>query len=244
MHARRIVNDRKTSGSSWHDGEHPVVVEVSPFAHADGDWETWPWTEGPRTNKDSGDKGDFSDDLNGLAEQLVLETAYRAAAEYGQDAIPDNTKPIDVDALASQHMAFREKYANQVPGRIDAALTDFVREAAAGPTVDQATLYQSIDDKLDALGSDVTRYADGPWATGQAGYGNALGEWDVKMLWVLEDGAEHCDTCPDLAQQSEDAGGWSSDDVPTFPGMGDTPCLDRCKCSLTAEQSSWDDAFS
>lgn len=193
-------------------------------------------------NKDADDDGEFADDLAGLAEQMVLEAAYRKAAEHGQAAIPDHSRPIDVDGLVDAHTTFRQKYADAVPGRIDAELSDFIA-LLAGAEKPQADLWASIDEKLDALASDVTRYADGPWATGQAGYGNALGEWDVRMFWQLEDGAEHCDTCPDLAAESDDAGGWSSADVPTWPGMGDTPCLDRCKCSIVADPATFAEAF-
>jgi hypothetical protein len=174
---------------------------------------------------------------------MVIDDSYEAAADYGQDAVPSDARPIDKPKLVAAHTAFRRQYANAVPDRIDAALQDFVSQIRSSPPIDQASLYSQIDDKLDALGSDVTRYADGPWATGQAAYGNALGEWDVRMLWILEDGADHCDDCPDLAAQADDAGGWAAEDVPTWPGMGDTACLDRCKCSIEAEPASFEEAF-
>jgi hypothetical protein len=72
-----------------------------------------------------------------------------------------------------------------------------------------------------------------------AGYGNQLGEFDVLMAWVLDDGADHCDECPVLAAD----GPYAAEEIPTWPGQGDTPCLDRCKCEIHADADSWNDIF-
>ena len=92
-----------------------------------------------------------------------------------------------------------------------------------------------FEDALDGMGAGILRYAEPPWSAGQEGYGTALEDQGVLMDWVLDDGADHCDDCPDLEAGSP----YTADALDTWPGQGDTQCLDHCRCTIQAEADSW-----
>jgi hypothetical protein len=188
------------------------------------------------------DEDDFLDELDGLPDVMVDPAPYIEAAKAGQRAVPGyEDRAIDPHALGQAHASYRRKYADGVPLRISGSLAQTLNEAAGETNgyEDVDKLWQIVDDKIAALASDVTRYADPPWSAGNAGYGNQLGEFDVLMDWTLDDAADHCEDCPELADGSP----YSVDDIPTWPAQGDTQCLDRCKCMITADKDSWEKVF-
>jgi hypothetical protein len=100
-----------------------------------------------------------------------------------------------------------------------------------------ATFWENVTAKLDALGSDVLRYADPPWNAGYVGYGTALDNFDVKMDWVSVLDDNTCDQCEEMANGSPYAVG----DMDIWPG--EATCLNNCRCEINAEEESWVAAF-
>ena len=83
------------------------------------------------------------------------------------------------------------------------------------------------------MGYGIERYSQPPWDAGQEAYGQALDDNEVLLDWVLDDGADHCEECPDVA----DGGPYTADELDVWPG--DLECQDNCRCSIQAEESSW-----
>lgn len=50
----------------------------------------------------------------------------------------------------------------------------------------------------------------------------------AEFVWVLGDNEEHCQDCPDIADQNP----WAKEALYIFPGDGSTECLANCKCHL------------
>lgn len=180
---------------------------------------------------------DFTDALDGLGESLVNEKAYTEAANYGRKAVP-GTYRDDSDPVAHVWIDHVNPYAQRVPERIAQQLADEAF-AADTPGASAQDILDRIDAKLAALRSSITRYAEPMWGTGQQSYGEQLSANDVLIAWHLDDGTDHCDVCPEIA-----AGGpYERGDLPTWPGLGETPCLDHCHCWIEADEESWNDAF-
>lgn len=145
----------------------------------------------------------------------------------------------DSDPVIDIWVARVAKYAKQVPDRVAQQLADTASEADTADSSAQDVL-DRINGKLDALRSSITRYAEPPWGAGQQGYGAQLEANDVLLEWQLDpDVDDHCDDCIYLADHSPYAKG----EIPSWPGAGDTVCLDRCHCQVTAEADSWAQAF-
>jgi hypothetical protein len=49
--------------------------------------------------------------------------------------------------------------------------------------------------------------------------------------WILDDGADSCTVCPDLAEN----GPYAPNDMPTWPGANETPCLFNCACEARTQ---------
>lgn len=191
-------------------------------------------------------EGGFADDLDGLADELVLSEDYVKAADLGRKAVARyGDRPVDPHALGQAQASFRRKYAADAVDRIALNVSDAVAEEIAGATEEASWLEDAIarvGDQIDAQESSATRYGYAPWSSGQSGYANQLGEFDVRFVWILDDDAAHCDDCPQLAAESA-AEPWSIDTAPTYPGQGDTACLERCKCHIQADDETWAAAF-
>lgn len=179
---------------------------------------------------------DFAAPLDGLAGELVDLDAYRKAVNLGRKAFR-GTHRDDADPVVDVWVGHVRAYADEVPDRLAGELADEANAAQAEEGSSVESVLARIDRKLEGLRSSVTRYADPPWGAGWNGYGAQLQQNNILMAWVLEDGADHCDACPSLA-----AGG-PYEHLPTWPGYGDTPCRDKCKCKVTADQESWSAAL-
>jgi hypothetical protein len=123
------------------------------------------------------------------------------------------------------------QYAEQVPERIQQRLSDVLDELQGSP--------DKLDAQLDAFRSSATRYADPLWSAGQQAYGESLDASDVLMEWVAINDDATCDDCAELDEGSP----YTADDLPTWPAAGDTQCLDRCRCYVTAEADSFNAAM-
>ncbi len=186
------------------------------------------------------DDDDFEDELADLVDDMLAEKPYIDAAKAGAAAVPDvGDRGIDPHALGRAQAEYRRKYAEAVPARISGNLAAWLNESAPDYDADTDAFWAAVDDKIAAIGTDVTRYADPPWSSGMSGYGNQLGAMDVQLVWTLDDEAEHCEDCPALAAGSP----YTIEAIPTWPAQGDTECLDHCRCVITADPQSWADAF-
>jgi hypothetical protein len=63
------------------------------------------------------------------------------------------------------------------------------------------------------------------------------GSLDAEELidWILDDGADSCTVCPDLAENSP----YSPGDMPTWPGANETPCLFNCACGARTQSGKF-----
>ena len=185
-----------------------------------------------RLTQKSWNDHDFYQALDGLDDDLVDELTYTEAVGVGINTVPGDPA-IDIDPIADVWIGHVRKYAAAVPKRIAGEVADALDELAPDETTpDLASVLEDFDAKLEALRSSVTRYAEPSWGAGWNGYGDALRDKNILMVWVLGD-AQHCGDCLSLADGSPYA------ELPTWPGMGDTQCLDRCKCTVQADPDSW-----
>jgi len=180
---------------------------------------------------------DFIHALDDLPDDLVNSDAYRKAARLGAEAVGLEVT-IDHAHIARQNATRVQRYADRVPARIAGSLAKFLNEEQ-GPQTSLDAIYESLNAKLEALGSDVERYAEPPWSSGNESYGSQLHDYDVLVDWVLDDSVVNCDDCSAL----ESEGPYDSDTIPTWPKQGDTVCLDRCYCSIVANEASWAEHF-
>jgi len=186
---------------------------------------------------------DFAGALGGLSESMVDEAAYIAAASAGLDAV-GHTAPVDreVDpyALGQAQARYRAQYAAAVPGRIAADLSDFMNSATGAPKEGESldAIMERVKAKIDAIGTDVTRYASPPWTSGWQGYGTGLNAFDIKLVWVCNDDDRSCEDCPQL----EADGPYEVGQLPTWPG-GDVQCTDNCRCHIEPDEQDWNDVF-
>lgn len=191
-------------------------------------------------NSVAGDEGawtaeDFAGEMSGLADDLVNEDAYRSAAQLGRDAAP-GADDASVDETVAVWIGRTRKYADAVPDRLAGELADAANKEEAKAESTVADVLARIDQKLEDLRSSVTRYAEPTWGTGWNGYGDALRGQNILMAWVL-DSADPCADCVAIAAGSP------YEELPTWPGAGETQCLDRCKCTIQADRDSWDAAL-
>ena len=185
-----------------------------------------------RLTQKSWNAHDFYQALAGLDDDLVDELTYSEAVAAGIGAVPGDPT-VDIDPIADVWVGHLRKYAAQLPSRIAGQVADALDDLAPDEaTTDLESVLAAFDDKLEALRSSVTRYAEPSWGAGWNGYGDALKDKNILMIWVLGD-AQHCSDCVELADGSPYA------ELPTWPGMGDTQCLDRCKCTVQADPDSW-----
>lgn len=146
---------------------------------------------------------------------------------------------VTAHAVAGAWTAHVKPYANEVPGRIADALSTYANAVVGDATLSADDIAAGIDAKIETFRSSITRYAEPPWGAGNQGYGNALEANGVLLVWVLEDGVEHCEVCPAIAAGSP----YERGAIPTWPKLGDTPCRDNCYCYVTADPDSWAAAF-
>jgi hypothetical protein len=161
---------------------------------------------------------------------MVDVEAYREAINHGRRAAGAHRD--DADPVVDIWVGHLRPYAQQVPGRIADDLARTLTEEDDGEKTIQDVL-DAFNAKLEALRSSVTRYAEPTWGAGHNGYGSQLEAKNVLMIWVL-DSDNPCSDCSGIADGSP------YEHLPTYPGMGDTVCLDRCHCSVRADPQSWD----
>jgi hypothetical protein len=171
---------------------------------------------------------------------LVHDPALRNAAKAGTDAV-GREHGIDFEDVA---LGVKERllpFAAAAQVRIADDFAQHVDTLLQHPDLDQEieAFNRAVQAKLDALQSDVTRYAEPPWNAGYIGYGQGLGDYDIRLVWVSENDENTCDDCADMDAGSPYAVG----DLETWPGSGDTQCLDRCRCEIQPDEDDWADAF-
>lgn len=153
------------------------------------------------------------------AGQLNLEEFRAALRELGDRFLVQNAALGlgQEDIRVSADLLTRlDRMRGSLHGRLDALLDS---HAAGEKTANQ-------------LGAHVAQRLRGhAHAAAQAGGAAWLEAEPVR--WVMRDGADHCETCPDLARTYASldellsaAGGW--------PGEADTDCHGNCQCTVEA----------
>ncbi len=177
--------------------------------------------------------------------EIINDAAYVDAARWGVEAVRGQKSDSNWETLGRMRRDQTVPYVAPAMRRVADSFSDEVDSLLQHPDLASEidAFDKAVQAKLDALGSDVVRYAEPPWGSGYIAYGQTLGGFDVLMDWVLDDDVEHCTgdglTCEDIA-----AGGpYAVGDLPTWPKDCDTPCMDRCYCSIQADPDSWATAF-
>ena len=146
-----------------------------------------------------------------------------------------------MEKIAKSTAAFRESLETEMGPRIRGDIESFLiaqRKPESTFAIDPLSLAGS----LGAQKSGLLSGGGGYWALGFQGAGDKLGLIDknrddagqpkIKIKWVLDPGAEHCEAssghygCPDLAGEYD-----SWDDLPTVPA-GDVSCRGNCRCEI------------
>jgi hypothetical protein len=174
--------------------------------------------------------------LQGLAAHLVDHDAYDKAVGFGEGAVPDFAHDL-TGTIASVWVGHVRKYAAEVPDRMAERLAEVTTQAEQ-ELESVPDILDRVAEQLDNLRYSVTRYAEPVWGAGQNAYGVSLDISGVKLQWTLGD-ADNCADCPALADQ----GPYDQTDIPTWPKMGDTACRDNCYCTITADATTWAEAF-
>jgi hypothetical protein len=93
---------------------------------------------------------------------------------------------------------------------------------------------------MSALGSRAQQYAGAEWTAIQLGVGEAAKQMELEggggVRWVLDEGAQHCDDCPEFAGEYE-----SMDELMAATGNrlpGEVQCNGNCRCSLEVEDET------
>jgi hypothetical protein len=190
--------------------------------------------------KDIFDASNIEPTLVGLATELVNEDSIDAAAQAGNDAMPDDaTKPATTNVTAIVVGKVR-KYAKKFPKRmaddISAAAYAAENEANAQGLEDDARVayvLNAIDAKAEAFRSDAQMYAAPSWTAGNQQYGTALEANAVMLDWVVADNP--CDVCAVMPEGNP----YTMAALPMFPGDPHPGCL----CSVTPDDVSWEARF-
>lgn len=175
--------------------------------------------------------------MSDLPDDLVNDEALLSAIQAGRDAMPeelDGLSDNEARLILERVVGHVREYAEQVPARIAGRLTDVLEKLRDDPD-----FVTKLDDQLEAFRSAATRYAEPNWGTGQESYGRSLDAESILLDWDVTGDENDCDDCDAIAA----AGPYSADDIPSWPGQGDTQCLDRCRCTITADADTWNQAM-
>lgn len=80
--------------------------------------------------------------------------------------------------------------------------------------------------RLGAAQQRASLYAGRLVGTANQTWGLTLPPETTLIYWLLDDGAASCSDCPSIASRSP----YRPDDMPTWPGQGETQCLSNCRC--------------
>jgi hypothetical protein len=200
----------------WDDRKHRIVAIVKD-----------------RLSEKSWNAHDFHGALDGISTEMSDALPHREAVKAGRAAVPWDPA-TDAEPVISTWVNHVSHYAKNVEKKTAGDIADWLHEHAPDETADDVqALLDAFDAKLEAIRGTITRYAEPPWGAGHNGYGAELEDRAIKMIWVLDESADHCGDCLDLSRNSP------YDHLPTWPGMGDTDCLDHCKCFVEADPESW-----
>ncbi len=170
-----------------------------------------------------------------LADDLVNEDAYGAAAAAGVDAVPDlphveKPKPGDI---ADVWIGKTRKYANDFPARLaqNVSTAAFNAQTADGSSDD--SVLSAAGDAIEAMRSDALLYSEPPYGTGNHAYGQTLQSSDVLMDWEIE--PEACDICAPMPEGNP----YELASLPMWPGDPHP----NCRCSITPDDETWQSIF-
>lgn len=141
--------------------------------------------------------------------------------------------------------AQRERRLSPVTARLADEADGYNRSVI---TLANAPTGDALDDWLDGLGVRVDLQAGIAWPGMQDGYvkGGAADSANPYSLvyWLLEPLARHCADCPAFAANSPyNAPGSGGNELWIAPGDGTSECGAGCRCSLTYEPDTSDEAL-
>ena len=88
---------------------------------------------------------------------------------------------------------------------------------------------QAVNDGAEVIRNRMAMGADSfTWQNFQLGKVEAIDERDGRFKWILDGGADHCDTC--LAYAG--GGPYTLAELPGIPGDAPTICNGGCRCDL------------
>lgn len=192
--------------------------------------------------------------------QMQLEAAAQDAIDRLPDEptaqqIADTSERLLADLLALMEVGLSEAYGVGLGGSAptveamygvqqiaNSQRTYLVRYAADFSAAITAGLITglvgaALRDSLSSFVSRAALYAGSFWETLWRGLGDALSQEDtpLKVRRVLDDGAQHCQTCPPKAREYDSYEQMVAE--AGIPGDGNDDCLSNCRCWIEVETS-------
>jgi phage portal protein BeeE len=162
----------------------------------------------------------------------VISDGYDEARALGEKTV----EAYSFNVSAPGH----KRIDNAVNAALDKA-EGFVRNNLA-PYIEGLAQSDKDPDDIEELASRrLEMYAEPAWnvfqRTKSEGFDDQQG---LELDWELDPSSEHCDDCPDIAQESPFSTQDGDHPLPTWPGDGETQCKARCNCDVTPEEKSWE----
>lgn len=146
----------------------------------------------------------------------LLQRGHEQAAQYGRHLAGDFSSADELDREFAQHIIDSEK----------PYLAAFVQDIKDG------RYNVTTPDGRATLDEEKIAARSGMYAGRMAGTANEAwvraADPDTLIYWVLGANEDHCAACPELASGSP----YTAENLPTYPGANETPCLFHCKCHL------------
>lgn len=143
----------------------------------------------------------------------LLEEAHTEAVVIGRQHAGD-TAPLEADD---------RRFAAQVVDEESEFLAGFVRDLEEDRYLDALGNF-----RLAAAQQRAGMYAGRLAGTANEAWGLTLPPETTLLYWRLGATENNCEECPSLQSRSP----WRVDDIPTWPGRNETPCMSNCRCSV------------
>jgi hypothetical protein len=141
-----------------------------------------------------------------------LEDGHAAAVSLGRAHAGDDTPEAAED----------RKFAEQIVDEQVEYLAAFVKDLESGRYRDEHG-----NEDAQAIGDRVALYANRMTGTANEAWALSEGQ-DTEVNWTLDDGAQNCADCPDIASGSP----YTFETLPSYPGDGSTECNVFCRCEI------------
>jgi hypothetical protein len=141
----------------------------------------------------------------------LLEDAHTQAVVLGRMHAGDRA-PVEADDRA---------FAEAIVDGESEYLAAFVRDLADGRYQDDGGAW-----RVQGMQNRAGMYADRLLGTVNEAWGLAMPEGTLYYWHLGGDELTSCGRCPELAE----SGPWTAAEMPTWPGLNETPCLGNCRC--------------